>query len=185
MIAELFLCAAMALPPTQASVADITMADVKVIQLLLKFSKGNIYKLPEKRVILLVGGWTALINPLKILTDNVWRLTMSNMHENDVIGSAFNQPFKADSASMVIFQMVTPTNHWGVMQILKNTIYAIAHGGYILFDPENAPEFPEYLDRYGFEKLPIRWHKNLIYIRKVKPGVLIYEPGMRSIRTNG
>lgn len=179
MIKELFLCAALALPTTQ--VPSVTMADVKVIQLLLRFSKNNMYELPHKRIILLIGGLTELINPLRLAAENVWRLTMFDEHQNDVIGSFFNQPFKESGAVMVIFRMHAPANRWGSMRVLTESIFSIVHGGYFLFDPKKAPEFVKHLDRYGFEKLPIRWHNYLIYIRNGPPKKLTYIDGVHPI----
>lgn len=191
MIAELFLVCALAVPSTQirdslntsdVKVVQILLSDVQTIKVLLKAAgKEAHYQLPKKRIILLIGGLPDLINPLLVTAEQVWRLTIFDETVRDIVGSFFNQPFRRASASMVIFRMYAPANRWGSMRALVESIYAVAPGGYFLFDPVKCVEFVKHMDRYGFEKLPIRWKGHLIYIRNANPSQAAYGPGAQSI----
>jgi len=168
MINEAFLIAALAIPVSSFP-HTINKGDLAVFHMLAAYKDQTQIVHDDQPRILLINGYSAWIEILRKEFSRSWRITSKKTTPYDIVGYYNQLPIKSFSMDVVIDGLPGFREQWLAQHYLEEAIRPLKVFGIFLFDAERQGHFEWFLPRWGFVRLPIRWHQFLIY-QRLNPG---------------
>ena len=163
MITAAFLVCALAMPMSSTEYHILPKSDILFLNLIMKARRGMMPHDDHNNRILSIGGPAYWMPKMNTFHTQAYRVSVYAQTDWDVIASVFQEPFRRDSFAVVIYSLAGSSDWWKAMEVLRETIYGLAPGGYLIFWESKCPLWSKYLVRFGFSRMPLIWRDKVIY----------------------
>lgn len=168
MIAEAFLCAAMALPPKGFTRPTLSISAFQVYRALTLATR----KPKESVKILFIGdvpNWVETMRSVGLKAFGVAPV-VSAPSAFYAVSSPFNLAIKKQTMQVTTYLLEDGQTVWDSSILLQAAIMTVAYNGYFVFNEVTWPKFIFLLQSLKWDKLPFSFQDMGIWKRSNKPG---------------